>query len=566
MHDLQERLPDLTARLRDYEAGRQAGRSTSVRLRYFLVLAQARCAIGTRGGLLARDGRGEIASHLIYSDVAHPRRWPRRSPTATGVSPPSTTREPVARRPATRRSAGRLDLRRRSRRPAHHESCPAVDDGFAARRAKGVARLVKYLREEDRFGPALAEAQRADLAALLGRDVDDVDEGLRETLCERIRAETIADGPVVEYCLRDWARAHPGRCDRPWGRWPTGATRPSLRGDPKETQGDRQRPDRAGHATMTELRFDDRVVAITGAHHGLGREHALLLAARGAKVVANDLQGAAATVEAILAAGGEAIENTSDITTGAGTDQIVRDALTTWGRLDIIVNNAAAGETGALVAEDSARSTIDVHFFGTQNLIRSAMPVFREQRYGRIVNTSSGSIMGIPHTGTYAAGKGAVLALSRVLANDLRAEPELDVAVNVILPAAQTPNFPPVPDQRVQDILEHAFAPSQVSPVVAVLAHESCPVSGEAIQVGAGRVSRIVLATTEGWQGADGGLTPENVIGHWDDIMANRDLPRAGGQHGRPLRPAGRTRLHRHGHLPMGVDRPASGPDGPNPH
>ena len=202
----------------------------------------------------------------------------------------------------------------------------------------------------------------------------------------------------------------------------------------------------------------------------------------------------------------------------------MQDALDRWGRLDIIVNNAAAGDVGALVAEESARFTIDVHFFGTQNLIRSAMPVFRAQRYGRIVNTSSGSILGIPNTGTYAAGKGAVFALSRVLANDLRAEPDLDITVNVLLPAAQTPNFPRVPDERIQGILETAFAPAQVSPLVAVLAHESCPVSGEAIQVGAGRVARIVLGTTEGWQATDGGLTPENIVEHWDDVMANRDL------------------------------------------
>jgi len=82
---------------------------------------------------------------------------------------------------------------------------PAIDDSFVARRAKGVARLVKYLREEDRFGPAVAEAQCHDLSALLGVDVEDV-AGARRTLCERIRGGQIADVPVVEYALRDWAR------------------------------------------------------------------------------------------------------------------------------------------------------------------------------------------------------------------------------------------------------------------------------------------------------------------------------------------------------------------------
>jgi NAD(P)-dependent dehydrogenase (short-subunit alcohol dehydrogenase family) len=275
---------------------------------------------------------------------------------------------------------------------------------------------------------------------------------------------------------------------------------------------------------MSQLRFDGRVVAITGAHHGLGREHAELLGRRGARVVVNDLQGAPETVAAIRAAGGEARENTSDVTTSKGTEQIVKDALETWGRLDVVVNNAAGGPAVTLPDESGARATLDVHFFGTFNLVRSAMPVFRQQRYGRIVNTGSGSVLGIPHTGTYAAGKGAVLAFTRVLANELREEPDLDVRANVFMPAAQTPNMPRVPDARFQDMLDTSFAPGRCSPLVAVLAHESCPVSGEAIQTGAGRVARFVLATTEGWQAPDDDVTPEGILEHWAEVMANRDL------------------------------------------
>jgi NAD(P)-dependent dehydrogenase (short-subunit alcohol dehydrogenase family) len=274
---------------------------------------------------------------------------------------------------------------------------------------------------------------------------------------------------------------------------------------------------------MDELRFDGRVVAITGAHHGLGREHARLLARRGARIVVNDLQGADETVDMIRAADGEAIANTSDITTGAGTDAIVRDALDTWGRLDAIVNNAASG-SGTIPDEDMVRHTLGVHFVGTVNLVRSAMPVFREQRYGRIVNTGSGSVLGIPHTGIYAAGKGAVMAFSKVLANELRHEPDLDITVNVIMPVAQTPIMPRVPDEEFQALLDTAFAPERTSPLVAVFAHESCPVSGELVQTGGGRVARFVFATTEGWQAPDDMPTPEAILDHWDDVMANRDL------------------------------------------
>jgi NAD(P)-dependent dehydrogenase (short-subunit alcohol dehydrogenase family) len=229
----------------------------------------------------------------------------------------------------------------------------------------------------------------------------------------------------------------------------------------------------------------------------------------------------------VRAAGGEAVENTSDITTGAGTDAIVRDALDTWGRLDAIVNNAAAGG-GTLPDEDMVRLTLGVHFVGTVNLVRSALPVFRDQRYGRIVNTGSGSVLGIPHTGIYAAGKGAVMAFSKVLANELRQErerePDLDVTVNVIMPVAQTPIMPRVPDPEFQALLDSAFAPAGTSPLVAVFAHESCPVSGELVQIGGGRVARFVLATTEGWQAPGDAPTPEGILEHWDDVMANRDL------------------------------------------
>jgi NAD(P)-dependent dehydrogenase (short-subunit alcohol dehydrogenase family) len=278
---------------------------------------------------------------------------------------------------------------------------------------------------------------------------------------------------------------------------------------------------------VDELRFDGRVVAITGAHHGLGREHALLLARRGASVVVNDVQGAAETVAMVRDAGGEAIENTSDITRGVGTDRIVQDALDTWGRLDAIVNNAASG-SGTIPDEDMVQHTLGVHFVGSVNLVRSAMPVFRAQRYGRIVNTGSGSILGIPHTGIYAAGKGAVMAFSKVLANELREEreqdPDLDITVNVIMPVAQTPIMPRVPDPEFQALLDHAFAPERTSPLVAVFAHESCPVSGELVQTGGGRVARFVFATTEGWQADDDMPTPEGILEHWDDVMANRDL------------------------------------------
>ena len=244
-------------------------------------------------------------------------------------------------------------------------------------------------------------------------------------------------------------------------------------------------------------------------------------------MVVNDIQGAAETVDAIRDAGGEAIENTSDITTAAGTDRIVQDALDSWGRLDVVVNNAAAGG-GTLPDEDTVRLTLGVHLVGTINLVRSAMPVFRQQRYGRIVNTGSGSVLGIPGTGIYAAGKGGVLAFSRVLANELASERRASPTSTSRSTCSCRPRRPRscrgCPTRQFQAMLDTSFARARTSPLVAVLAHESCPVSGEAIQTGGGRVSRFVLATTEGWQAPDDLPTPESILEHWPEVMANQDL------------------------------------------
>ena len=273
---------------------------------------------------------------------------------------------------------------------------------------------------------------------------------------------------------------------------------------------------------MANLRFDGAVVAITGAAQGMGREYALLLARLGARVVVNDIKGAAQTVSMIEELGAEAIEDTSDIADPAQTDALVARAQDEWGRIDAVINNAAIyGET--LPDPDTTAKILGVHLTGTLNLIRSAMPVFRERQYGRILNIGSGSMFGLPGTGIYAAGKGGVYGFTKGLAKDLSMDTGRDIKVNLIMPAAFQPGMLSVTDPVLQQAIDEVFTPASIAPLAALLVHPSCPSNGEAIQVGGGRHARVVLATTEGWQAPDGELTPDAILENWQHVVANRD-------------------------------------------
>ncbi|MFC3172718.1 SDR family NAD(P)-dependent oxidoreductase [Novosphingobium bradum] len=273
---------------------------------------------------------------------------------------------------------------------------------------------------------------------------------------------------------------------------------------------------------MPELRFDGAVIAITGAGRGMGQAYARLLGARGARVIANDIAGAAETVALVAAAGGSAVEDRGDMADPAATEALVAGALERWGRLDAVVCNAGVYGDSLPDAEETAR-LLGVHLVATLNLVRSALPVFRAQGHGRIVNVGSGSMFGLPGTAVYAAGKGGVFAFTRAIAADLRRDPACDIKANLILPAAFPPGRLVVPDAQLQRGIE-AFTPENIAPLVALLAHPLCPAQGEAIQVGGGRHARIVLATSEGWQAPGDETSPEAILAHWDEVMAGADL------------------------------------------
>jgi NAD(P)-dependent dehydrogenase (short-subunit alcohol dehydrogenase family) len=270
------------------------------------------------------------------------------------------------------------------------------------------------------------------------------------------------------------------------------------------------------------LRFDGRVAVVTGAGRGIGRAYARLLAERGASVVVNDLGGsiagegtdagpAAAVASELVAAGGVAIADTSDVATVAGGQALVDAATGEYGRIDILVNNAGIVRWAEFPDPDAdnLERHLAVHVGGSFSTTRAAWPHFVEQRYGRVVMTTSSGVFGLPKNHAYAAAKGGVIGLTRSLATVGSAH---GIKLNVIAPAAMTRMAGPDADEDDPDM-----SPALVAPMVAYLAHEHCPVTGEIYTAGARRFGRLFIASTPGYL-HDSEPTVEDVAEHWAAI------------------------------------------------
>jgi NAD(P)-dependent dehydrogenase (short-subunit alcohol dehydrogenase family) len=275
--------------------------------------------------------------------------------------------------------------------------------------------------------------------------------------------------------------------------------------------------------SAAELGFDGKVAIITGAGGGLGRQHALLLASRGALVVVNDLGGALdgsgsdkgaaqKVVDEIVALGGVAVADTNSVSTPEGGAAIVKSAVDAYGRVDIVINNAGILRDKSFhnMTPDLMNPVFDVHLKGAFHVTQPAFVLMREQGYGRIISTSSAAgVFGNFGQANYGAAKMGLVGFMRVLAVE---GAKYNIKANSIAPLALTR----MTESLFSGAMAEKLQPELISPIVAFLAHEDCPVSGEVYSVGGGRVARVFIGETPGYFNAN--LTMEDVRNNFEQI------------------------------------------------
>jgi NAD(P)-dependent dehydrogenase (short-subunit alcohol dehydrogenase family) len=282
---------------------------------------------------------------------------------------------------------------------------------------------------------------------------------------------------------------------------------------------------------MKPLRFDGRTAIVTGAggNPGMGRCHAMLLAERGANVVVNDIghpgvpnydgaSSAEAVAAEIVRAGGKAVASTHSVASEDGARAIVKVALDAFGGVDILVNNAAVSIASPIyeMSWDHVRQHVEVNLMGQIRLVRAVWPHMRQAGYGRIVNIGSGAFAGMIPMSIYGATKGGVFSLTRGIALE---GAEFGIKANCVHPGAFTRMLVSQHDESssIYRFARDNLPPEKTSPVVAFLAHEACPVTGETFDAVGGEVRRIYVAATSGMRDPD--ITIESLAAQWDQVM-----------------------------------------------
>jgi len=279
---------------------------------------------------------------------------------------------------------------------------------------------------------------------------------------------------------------------------------------------------------MDEVRFDDRVAIVTGAGRGLGREHALLLASRGAHVVVNDVSAehAGRTAADITEAGGSAMVNVSSVADTDAANELVRRAIERFGDLHIVLNNAGrGGPTGSFTETTDAQLTtiLSTHLVGIWNVCRAAWPHFLSRGFGRILVTSSAAAIGSLGMPAYSVAKAGLIGLTRSLANE--GAPH-GITVNCLMPIGYTRSAALNPHEDTRRWMEENFPPSACSPAACWLVHDHIDVTGHVVTAGAGRSSLISTVGHPGWSGGPE-VTIEDLRDHWSQVLdtsTGRDL------------------------------------------
>lgn len=273
------------------------------------------------------------------------------------------------------------------------------------------------------------------------------------------------------------------------------------------------------------ITFDGRVAIVTGAGGGLGKEYALELASRGARVVVNDLGGAVdgsgssrgaadVVVDEIEAAGGEAIASYDSVASREGGEAVVQAALDVYGTVDIVINNAGIlrDKSFGNMTLDEVDAVLDVHLRGAFHVSHPAFKVMKEKGYGRFVHTSSASgLFGNFGQANYGAAKAGLVGLSNVLAIE---GAKYDIMSNAVAPTART--------RMTEELLgpfAEMFDPRQVVPMVVYLCSEQSRLTHEVFSVGGGRYARVFIGTNTGWFAGQGVVpTVEELVEHLEEV------------------------------------------------
>ncbi len=294
-----------------------------------------------------------------------------------------------------------------------------------------------------------------------------------------------------------------------------------------------------------DIRFDGKVAIVTGAGGGLGKQHALELARRGARVVINDLGGsvdgtggnsaaAEAVVAEIEAAGGEAIANGASVTDDAGVAHLVKQTMDAWGRIDILVANAGIlrDKSFSKMEISDFEAVVNVHLMGTVKPVKAAWEIMKAQNYGRIVvTTSSTGLYGNFGQTNYGAAKLSLVGFM----NSLKIEGQKNnIHVNAISPVAATRMTEDLMPPEMLDKLK----PEYVTPGVVFLCSEEAP-TGAVLAAGAGVFALARIYETDGVYLGEGGLSVEEVRDNWskiEDPAKQEAYVNGGGQTGKFFR------------------------------